>query len=116
MKTMRKGEFLAELHRRTGLSAAVLDDVLKASSQLICEQLVHNGGTNFPHFGKVKLVTYKALPERKSVNPRTGEAIVIPSRGNRTFAKMKLGKEFESTLSSATLANVNSIESAPDEG
>jgi nucleoid DNA-binding protein len=116
MKTMRKNEFIAELARRTGLSQGDIDNVLKSQVSLVCEQLTHNGATNFPYFGKMKMVTYKALPERKGVNPRTGAPTVIPARANRVFSKMKLGKEFEDTLTAASLAKVQATESAPDEG
>lgn len=112
---MRKSEFIAELSKRTGLAQQDVDRLLKAQAQLVCDQLIHNGGTNYPYFGKVKLVTYKALPERKGVNPRTGEATVIPARANRVFAKMKLGKEFEDTLSEATVAKAQSVESTPED-
>jgi len=116
MKLMRKTEFLAELGRRTGLPQQEIDLILKAQAQLICDQLVHNGGTNFPHFGKIKLVTYKALPERKGVNPRTGKPTVIPARANRVFAKLKLGKEFDDLLAATTVAKIAAVESSPDEG
>jgi nucleoid DNA-binding protein len=116
MKMMRKNAFIAELANRTGISQQDVDRLLKAQAQLICDELVHNGGTNYPYFGKVKLVTYKALPERKGVNPRTGQPTVIPARANRVFAKMKLGKDFEDTLSATTVAKATATESAPDEG
>lgn len=115
MKMMRKNEFLAELARRTGLPSQEIDLILKAQAQIVCDQLVHNGGTNFPHFGKIKLVTYKALPERKGVNPRTGQPTVIPARANRVFARMKLGKEFEDVLAATAVAKVQSTEASPDE-
>lgn len=115
MKMMRKSEFIAELSKRTGLSQQDVDRLLKAQSQLICDQLVHNGGTNYPYFGKVKLVTYKALPERKGINPRTGQPTVIPARANRVFAKLKLGKEFEDTLAATTVAKTQSVESTPED-
>lgn len=116
MKMMRKNEFLAELSRRTNIPSVDIDHLLQTVAKVVCEQLVHNGGTNFPYFGKMKMVTYKALPERKGVNPRTGAPTVIPARANRVFSKMKLGKEFEDTLTAASLAKVQATESAPDEG
>jgi nucleoid DNA-binding protein len=115
MKTMRKNEFLAELARRTGLPQPEIDHILKLQAQLVCDQLVHNGGVNFPYFGKMKMVTYKALPERKGVNPRTGAPTVLPARANRVFAKMKIGKEFEDRLAQTSLSNTQAAEAAPDE-
>ena len=38
-----------------------IDNVLKAQVALVCDQLIHNGGTNFPYFGKVKMVTSDGL-------------------------------------------------------
>lgn len=116
MRTMRKNEFIAELARRSGVAPDAVESLLKAQAKLVCDELVKNGGVNFPGFGKMKLITYKTLPERKGVNPRTGEATVIPARANRVFPKMKLGKEFEETLSTASLVAVAVVESAPDEG
>jgi nucleoid DNA-binding protein len=116
MKMMRKNEFLAELSRRTNIPSVDIDHLLQTAAKVVCEQLVHNGGTNFPHFGKVKLVTYKALPERKGINPRTGQPTVIPARANRVFAKIKLGKDFDDALAAVTVAKAQSAEAMPDEG
>lgn len=91
---MQKSEFVREVAQRTGLTKQQVLDVFAAQANLIAEQLVKEGGVNLPDLGKAKVKLRKAVAERHSVNPRTGEPMTIPPVPQKTTYQVRLGLDF----------------------
>lgn len=91
---MQKSEFVREVSQRTGLTKQQVLDVLKAQANLIAEQLIKDGGVNLPDLGKAKVKLRKPVAERHSVNPRTGEPMVIPPVPSKKTYQVRLGLDF----------------------
>lgn len=89
---MKKTDFVKAVAEKTWVSQDVASRVLSAQIETITEELQSDGEVNITGFGVFK-VSYRA--ERKWVNPRTWEALVVPAMKTPVF---KSGKTFKDAL------------------
>jgi len=87
---MKKQELLKELAKRTGLTKKDVEAVYNALADLQKELLLNGEKVILENFGS--LIT-KDVAERKGVNPKTGESIMIKARKAVKFKASKTIKE-----------------------
>jgi nucleoid DNA-binding protein len=74
---MNKSELVAHIARETNLTQKRVDEVLSAILETIIEVVKEEGSLTFTNFGKFEKRLRK---ERKGVNPKTGDLILIPPK------------------------------------
>ena len=87
-KIMRKDDFITKISEKTMLPKKTVKMVLDAEHQVLKEALKKGYKVRLVGFGTYEL---KKRKERKGVNPKTGEPIVIPAKEVPTF---KFSKKF----------------------
>lgn len=88
-KPMTKTEVLNALAERTGLERKQVDRFFNELSGLIGENLKQGPGVfTIPGLMKVKVVRKEATPERKGVNPFTGEETVFAAKPARNTVRV----------------------------
>jgi len=80
---MKKGELIAELSKRTELSAAVTNDAVNTLIAIITERLKKGDTVAITGFGTFSVSKRAA---RKGRNPATGEAIKIAASKSPKFS------------------------------
>ena len=87
-KAKTKGQIVATLAERTGLTKTQVDDVLCAQAELACQEA--EVGFTIPGIGKLVVVDRKA---REGRNPATGEPMQIPAKRVLKFRVAKAAKD-----------------------
>ncbi len=87
---MKKHDFIRAVANSAGLSQDVVSKVLATMVDTITNEVKSGEDVNITGFGSFKLSTRVA---RNGVNPRTGEAIKIPSMNTPVFRAGKTFKE-----------------------
>ena len=79
-KPLTKGQFQSALAEKTDLSKKDIVKVLDAIGELIQENLKSPGVININGLMKIEKKHKPAVPERKGVNPFTGEPAVFAAK------------------------------------
>lgn len=87
---MNQSELIAKVASISGGSRKAVEDVLKATADVIGSTLKEGGEVTLPGLGKLSAVTTKARTGR---NPKTGEAIQIPAKQKPHFSAAKALKD-----------------------
>ena len=82
---MRKSDLVADIAQRTGLTQADSGRALDATLAAIEQSLADGGEITLTGFGKFSVAE---RPERRGVNPATGESLTIPAA---TVPRFKAG-------------------------
>lgn len=89
---MNKTELIERIAARTALSKSRVAEVLEAQAEALTTALREEGEAVLPGLGKVKAAVRAARTGR---NPKTGEALQIPSR---TSVRLAVGKALADVL------------------
>lgn len=79
---MNKAKLVQHVARRTGVTEAIAETVIRATLGEIVKTVANGEAVKIFGFGSFKSVTRLA---RKGRNPQTGEAIAIPQRVRAVF-------------------------------
>ena len=97
-KPSTKSEVYAYISERTDLKKKQVSAVFDALTELISRDLKRGPGVfNVPGLMKIKMVHKPAVPERKGINPFTGEETMFKAKPATTAVKirpLKKMKEF----------------------
>jgi|YNPMSStandDraft_1061717.scaffolds.fasta_scaffold13349_5 nucleoid DNA-binding protein len=74
---MNKSELIAQVSKETNLTQKRVGEILDAILETIIEVVKEEGSLTFTNFGKFEKRLRK---ERKGVNPKTGDLILIPPK------------------------------------
>ncbi|MGB9664038.1 MAG: HU family DNA-binding protein [Ignavibacteria bacterium] len=74
---MNKSELVAQIAKETNLTQKRVDEILNAILETIIEVVKEEGSLTFTNFGKFEKRLRK---ERRGVNPKTGDLILIPPK------------------------------------
>jgi nucleoid DNA-binding protein len=74
---MNKSELIAQIAKETNLTQKRVGEILDALLETIIEVVKEEGSLTFTNFGKFEKRLRK---ERKGVNPKTGDLILIPPK------------------------------------
>jgi nucleoid DNA-binding protein len=74
---MNKSELIAQIAKETNLTQKRVGELLDALLETIIEVVKEEGSLTFTNFGKFEKRLRK---ERKGVNPKTGDLILIPPK------------------------------------
>ncbi len=74
---MTKSDLIEQIAKETNLTQKKVSEVLDAILETILEVVKENGSITFTNFGKFEKRIRK---ERKGVNPKTGDLILIPPK------------------------------------
>lgn len=83
---MNKSELVSNIARETNLTQKRVNEILDAILNLIVEIVKEEGSITFTNFGKFEK---KIRQERKGVNPKTGDLILIPPKEVFVFKPSK---------------------------
>ncbi|MBU2447116.1 MAG: HU family DNA-binding protein [Bacteroidetes bacterium] len=83
---MNKHDLVAVISSRTGLTQKRVKEVLEAILNSVVDEVRKNKTFAFHNFGKFELKTRK---QRKGVNPKTGDTILIPPKDVLVFRPSK---------------------------
>jgi nucleoid DNA-binding protein len=98
---MTKKDIAKKIAEATGVPQMKVAEIVQMLFDGITEILVEEGNIEFRNFGVFKVKKRKARPAR---NPRTGEAVTVPSRRTITF---KPGREPMKRVARVEAANNN---------
>ncbi len=87
-KPMTKGQIVAAIAEKAGLTKKQVDDVLVAQAELAYKEA--GAGFTIPGIGKLAVVQRAA---RSGRNPATGETIQIPAKKSVKFRVAKAAKD-----------------------
>ncbi|MEI7553772.1 HU family DNA-binding protein [Candidatus Chlorohelix sp.] len=110
---MHKNEFIKQIARETSLPQKQVNQVVKATIELIAHSLRNGDKVVLTGFGTFEVRTRR---ERQGVNPHTKERIVIPQTqtpgftASNTLKNIVLGKAEPSLLSNEFDSNHNENE------
>ncbi|MCR4416849.1 MAG: HU family DNA-binding protein [Ignavibacteria bacterium] len=74
---MNKSDLIAQIAKETNLTQKRVGEILDAILESIIEVVKESGSITFTNFGKFEKRLRK---ERKGVNPKTGDLILIPPK------------------------------------
>jgi len=74
---MNKSELIAQIAKETNLTQKRVGEIVDALLETIIEVVKEEGSLTFTNFGKFEKRLRK---ERKGVNPKTGDLILIPPK------------------------------------
>jgi len=74
---MNKSDLIAQIAKETNLTQKRVGEILDALLETIIEVVKEEGSLTFTNFGKFEKRLRK---ERKGVNPKTGDLILIPPK------------------------------------
>jgi len=74
---MNKNELIATIAKQTNLTQKRVGEILDGILETIVEVVKEQGSITFTNFGKFEK---KLRRERKGVNPKTGDLILIPPK------------------------------------
>ena len=83
---MTKAEIVARMAEQTGLKKSQAEKALQAFVQIMSEALEKGERIAIPNFG---IFTVRQRAERRGVNPRTGEPVMIPPKKVVKFTPSK---------------------------
>ncbi len=83
---MNKHDLVAVISSRTGLTQKRVKEVLEAIFSGLIDEVRKNKSFTFHNFGKFEL---KSRKQRKGVNPKTGDTILIPPKEVLVFKPSK---------------------------
>jgi DNA-binding protein HU-beta len=87
-KAKTKGQIVAAIAEKTGLTKKQVDEVLAAQAELAYQEAA--AGFTIPGIGKLAVVQRSA---RSGRNPATGETIQIPAKKSVKFRVAKAAKD-----------------------
>ena len=100
MGTTTKREIAEQVAQQTGLTQAVVKQIIQMVFDEVIRELAAGNRLEFRDFGVFEVVTRKARTGR---NPRTGESVAVPPKRKVRFkAGRKLKTEVESRSSPGT--------------
>lgn len=74
---MNKSELIVQIAKETNLTQKRVGEIVDALLETIIEVVKEEGSLTFTNFGKFEK---KLRKERKGVNPKTGDLILIPPK------------------------------------
>lgn len=74
---MNKSELVTQIAKETNLTQKRVEEILNAILETIIEVVKEEGSITFTNFGRFEKRLRK---ERKGVNPKTGDLILIPPK------------------------------------
>ncbi len=83
---MNKSELISNIAKETNLTQKKVNEILDAILDSIVEVVKEEGAITFTNFGKFEK---KVRKERKGVNPKTGDLILIPPKEVLVFKPSK---------------------------
>ena len=83
---MTKAEIVAKMAEQTGLKKSQAEKALQAFVQIMSDALEKGERIAIPNFG---IFTVRQRAERRGVNPRTGEPVMIPPKKVVKFTPSK---------------------------
>lgn len=83
---MTKKELITEIAQQTNLTKKQVSEILEKILETIIEVVKEEGSITFTNFGKFEK---KLKKERKGVNPKTGDLILIPPKEVFVFKPSK---------------------------
>lgn len=83
---MKKIELISNIARETNLTQKRVNDIVDTILETIVEIVKEEGSITFTNFGKFEK---KVRRERKGVNPKTGDLILIPPKEVLVFKPSK---------------------------
>lgn len=83
---MTKKELITEIAQQTNLTKKQVSEILDKILETIIEVVKEEGSITFTNFGKFEK---KLKKERKGVNPKTGDLILIPPKEVFVFKPSK---------------------------
>ena len=95
---MNKAELVAAIAEKTDMTKAAAEEALKATIEVISDQLACGDAITLIGFGTFKVARREARTGR---NPQTGASIDIPEKN---VVKFSPGKSLEESVNSAKMA------------
>lgn len=83
---MNKNDLISRIAKETNLTQKRVGEILDAILNSIVEVVIEEGSITFTNFGKFEKRVRK---ERKGVNPKTGDLILIPPKEVFVFKPSK---------------------------
>lgn len=99
-KRLTKSELIAVLAKKTGLEKKQVAAALTALNEVVYKELSKGGAGEVVLPGLIKLVTVKkpAVPERKGINPFTGQPAVFKAKPASKVVKARPVKQLKDAV------------------